>query len=171
MNERPTKHIHDSHTYLAEIVGEENLAGQRMQAGAILDLMDVAAGRAAMMHAGCAVVTLSFDRVDLVHPIIHLDLVRLDGRVVAVGRSSMMVAVEVTRQDPATRDFVPIQHSYVTMVAIDERAPPQPRHSRTGPGLRGGAGPQRAGPGPEGDQRGVGADATGGLAAGAAAPG
>jgi acyl-CoA hydrolase len=114
----------DSRTYLAEIVGEENLQGQRMQAGAILDLMDVVAGRAAAHHAGTHVVTLSFDRVDLVHPIIHGDLVRLDSYVADVGRSSIMVGVEVTRQDPFTRDFVPIQRSYVTMVAIDENRRP-----------------------------------------------
>ncbi len=125
------KRIAESHAYLAEIVGSENLSGQRMQAGSILDLMDVVAGQAAIRHAESAVVTLSFDRVDLVHPIVHLNLVRLDGRVVEVGRSSMMVAVNVTRQDPVTREFIPIQHSYVTMVAIDaERRP-----NRNIPGL------------------------------------
>ena len=125
------KRIAESHAYLAEIVGSENLSGQRMQAGAILDLMDVVAGQAAIRHAKSAVVTLSFDRVDLVHPIVHLNLVRLDGRVVEVGRSSMIVAVNVTRQDPVTREFIPIQHSYVTMVAIDaERRP-----NRNIPGL------------------------------------
>lgn len=123
---RPMRHMSESRTYLAEIVGVENLAGQRMQAGAILDLMDVVAGRAAFNHAGTAVVTLSFDRVDLVHPIIHLDLVRLDAYVADVGRSSIMVGVDVTRQDAFTRDFMPIQRSYVTMVAIDENRRPNP---------------------------------------------
>lgn len=126
-----TKRIADSHTYLAEIVGSENLSGQRMQAGSILDLIDVVAGQAAIRHAGSAAVTLSFDRVDLVHPIVHLNLVRLDGRVVEVGRSSMVVAVKVTRQDSVTREFIPIQHSYVTMVAIG----PERRPNRNIPGL------------------------------------
>ena len=121
----------DSRTYLAEIVGDENLQGQRMNAGAILDLMDVVAGRAASQHSGTPVVTLSFDRVDLVHPIIHLDLVRLDAHVADVGRSSITVGVEVTRQDAFTRDFVPIQRSFVTMVAIDD----QRRPNRNIPGL------------------------------------
>jgi len=121
----------DSRTYLAEIVGEENLQGQRMHAGAILDLMDVVAGRAASAHSGTPVVTLSFDRVDLVHPIIHLDLVRLDAYVADVGRSSISVGVDVIRQDPFTRDYVPVQRSYVTMVAIDE----QRRPNRNIPGV------------------------------------
>lgn len=131
MSSRPLKRMADSRTYLAEIVGEENLQGQRMHAGAILDLMDVVAGRAAMLHSGTPVVTLSFDRVDLVHPIIHLDLVRLDAYVADVGRSSITVGVDVTRQDAFTRDFMPIQRSYVTMVAIDA----QRRPDRNIPGL------------------------------------
>ena len=131
MNALIQKRITESHAYLAEIVGSENLSGQRMQAGSILDLIDVVAGLAAKRHAESPVVTLSFDRVDLVHPIVHLNLVRLDGRVVQVGRSSMMVAVDVTRQDTLTREFIPIQHCYVTMVAIDaERRP-----NRNIPGL------------------------------------
>ncbi len=131
MAKKSPKRMAQSRTYLAEIVGEENLQGQRMQAGAILDLMDVVAGRAAALHSGSRVVTLSFDRVDLVHPIIHLDLVRLEGQVVDVGRSSMMVGVTVTRQDPFTRDFMPVQRSFVTMVAIDEERRP----NRDIPGL------------------------------------
>ena len=121
---RPLKHMAASRTYLAEIVGEEHLQGQRMHAGAILDLMDVVAGRAAATHTGGPVVTLSFDRVDLEHPIIHLDLVRLDAAVADVGRSSLVLGVAVTRQDPYTREFVPIQRSFVTMVAIDEQRRP-----------------------------------------------
>lgn len=118
------KSSEESRGFLAEIVGDENLRGQRMQAGAILDLMDVVAGRSAHQHAESSVVTLSFDRVELVRPIVHLDLVRLEGQVVNVGRSSIMVEVDVTRQDPQTRDFVPIQRSYITMVAVDgERRP------------------------------------------------
>ncbi len=131
MSSRPLKRMAESRTYLAEIVGEETLQGQRMNAGAILDLMDVAAGRTAASHSRTAVVTLSFDRVDLVRPILHLDLVRLDATVADVGRSSITVGVDVTRQDPYSRDFEPIQRCYVTMVAIDA----QGRPNRDIPGL------------------------------------
>ena len=74
MSAPPQKRIAESHAYLAEIVGSENFSGQRMQAGSILDLIDVVAGLAATRHAESPVVTLSFDRVDLVHPIVHLKL-------------------------------------------------------------------------------------------------
>ncbi len=122
----------DSATYLAEIVGEESLQGQRMQAGAILDLMDVVAGQVAIQHCGGPAVTLSFDRVDLILPIMHADLIRLEGRLAAVGNSSMMVEVDVFRQDIPTRQFIPVQTSFVTMVAIDANRRP----NRNIPGLR-----------------------------------
>ncbi len=116
----------DSAVFLAEIVGEESLQGEPMQAGAILDLMDVVAGRSAIRQAAGPAVTLSFDRVDLVYPIRHQDLIRLEGRVCAVGNSSIMVRVQCFRRDPAAREFLPIQHSYVTMVAIDDKGRPNP---------------------------------------------
>jgi acyl-CoA thioesterase 11/acyl-coenzyme A thioesterase 9 len=118
--ERPLKRIADSRLAMAEIVGEEGLQGQRMQAGAILDLMDVLAGRIAMQHSGSRVATLSFDRVDLTYPILHQDLVRLEGQLVSVGHSSMIIEVRGYRKDLAMREFMPVQRSFITMVAIDE---------------------------------------------------
>ncbi len=135
MSERALKRPGDSGIYLAEIVGEESLQGQRMQAGAILDLMDVAAGRVAFRHAGTAVVTLSFDRVDLIYPIHHQDLIRLEGRLAAVGNSSLMVAVQCYRRETQGAGgpvFTPIQRSFVTLVAIDGEG----IHNRYIPGLR-----------------------------------
>ena len=116
---RPTKPMAESRNFMAEIVGEESLAGQRMQAGAILDLMDVLAGRIAVQHAQGPVVTLSFDRVDLTYPILHQDLVRIEGQLAAVGSSSMMIHVQGYRMDSLSREFMPIQSSFITMVAVD----------------------------------------------------
>jgi len=128
--QRPLRPFAEARLSMAEIVGEEALLGQRMQAGAILDLMDVVAGRIAFQHARSRVVTLSFDRVDLMEPILHLDLVRLDGQLVSVGRSSMVVEVKCYRKDLAAREFVPVQRSFVTMVAVDE-------HGRSNPDIPG----------------------------------
>ncbi|MEE8396755.1 MAG: hotdog domain-containing protein [bacterium] len=124
MTDRPMKRAADSRLAFAEIVGEESLQGQRMQAGAILDLIDVLAGRIAARHAGGAVVTLCFDRVDLVYPILHQDLVRMEGRLVAVGNSSLTVFIQGYRRDLLSREFVPIQHCFVTMVAVDKTLRP-----------------------------------------------
>ena len=130
--DRPLRPFAKARLSMAEIVGEEALLGQRMQAGAILDLMDVVAGRIAFQHARSRVVTLSFDRVDLIEPILHLDLVRLDGQLVSVGRSSMVIEVKCYRKHLAQREFVPVQRSYVTMVAVNE----QGRSNPNIPGLR-----------------------------------
>ena len=114
----------DSQSFLAEIVGEDSLAGQRMQAGAILDLIDVLAGRIAVAHVQGPVVTLSFDQVDLTYPILHQDLVRLEGQLAAVGNSSMVIHVQGFRMDSLSRRFMPIQSCFVTMVAVDENLRP-----------------------------------------------
>jgi len=45
------------------------------------------------------VVTLSFDTVNLSTPILHNDLVRVEGRLVRVGSSSMVVQVKCFRHD------------------------------------------------------------------------
>lgn len=131
-SERPTKGMGESAMVMAEIVGEESLQGVRMQAGAILDTMDIVAGRVASRHCAGPCVTLSFDRVDLTQPVLHADLIRLDGRIASVGRSSMMIEVEVFRQDLMTREDLPVQRSFVTMVAIDNERRP----NRNIPGLR-----------------------------------
>jgi acyl-CoA thioesterase 11/acyl-coenzyme A thioesterase 9 len=127
---RPLRPFAESRLSLAEIVGEEALIGQRMQAGAILDLMDVVAGRIAFHHARSRVATLSFDRVDFLMPILHLDLVRLDGQLVSVGHSSMVIEVQCYRKDLAANEFVPVQRSFIIMVAIDE-------HGRANPNIPG----------------------------------
>ena len=132
MSGRTLKSGGDSRTHLAEIVGEESLQGRRMQAGAILALMDVAAGRAAFRHAGSPVVTLSFDRVDLIYPIRHQDLIRLEAEVALVGNSSMLVGVQGFRREPHANEFTPIQSCTVTMVAIGPEGRPNPDI----PGLR-----------------------------------
>jgi len=121
---RPPKRMAASAMTLSEIAGEESLQGTRMQAGPILDLMDVVGGRTAALHAEGPVVTLSFDRVDLAEPVLHGDLIRLDGRISYMGRSSMMIELEVFRQDLMTREDLPMQRSYVTMVAIDGQGRP-----------------------------------------------
>ncbi|MDH4120212.1 MAG: hypothetical protein OEV94_00695 [Deltaproteobacteria bacterium] len=116
---------------LSEIVGEEAQAGHRMQAGPILALVDLVAARVAAHHANTFVATLMFDRVDLSRPIQHMDLIRLGGRLVRVGQSSMMVEVLGRRTDMMAREEIPILRSFVTIVAVDEAGQPD----KTIPGL------------------------------------
>ena len=121
----------DSRLELAEIVGEEGRQGQRMQAGGLLSQMDLVAARVAMRHAHSPVATLLFDRVELTRPVLHQDLVRMQGHLVAVGHSSMVVEVVGQRMDALGQAFSPLLHSFITMVAVDEAGQP----NRDIPGL------------------------------------
>ncbi|MDH4224473.1 MAG: acyl-CoA thioesterase [Deltaproteobacteria bacterium] len=124
MAPRELRPIAESQLELSEIVGEESMAGQPLHAGRILALMDMVAGRVSAWHARSAVATLSFDRVDLTHAILHQDLVRLEGRLISVGRSSMVVDVRGTSQSWLSREFKPVLHSFITMVAVDGQGVP-----------------------------------------------
>lgn len=84
--------------YLADFVGIDVNAGdlrRRMCAGPILERMDMLAGALAYKHANGPVATVSFDRVELLSPIFHGDLIRLEGQLVLVGNSSMVIQVDI----------------------------------------------------------------------------
>ena len=100
MTIRKTKTPAESKGYIAEIIGDESLYGQRMFAGVLLHMMDFAAAQAAIRHAECSLVTLAFDRVELLDFVFHRDYVRYDACVIKVGNSSVMVNVEASRGPP-----------------------------------------------------------------------
>lgn len=107
-----------THGFLALIVGEEALTGKRMQAGYILHIVDALAWKLTEEYAQGPVLTVSFDRVDMARPILHGDFVRLDGRIVSVGRTSMTVEVRVYTEDAASGRLAMAQLCFVTMVAV-----------------------------------------------------
>ncbi len=87
-----------------------------MQAGALLDLIDICAGRLSASYCCGSVATVAFDRVEMRHPILHLDWVSLAAQVVAVGKSSMVIKVECSRHDVHSRTFTRVQECWITMV-------------------------------------------------------
>lgn len=114
----------DSQSFIAEIVGEESLIGRRMFAGELLHMMDFAAGDAAARHAESPLVTLSFDRIELLDYIYHRDYVRYEACVIQVGRSSMVVQVDGYTKSPTEMTVKPGHTGFITMVAIDEKGRP-----------------------------------------------
>ena len=114
----------DSQCFIAEIVGEESLMGQRMSAGKLLHMMDIAAASAGAQHSGSSLVTLSFDRIELIDEICHMDYVRYDACVIEVGRSSMVVKVDGFHKAPGELDLIPGHSHIITMVAIDTHRKP-----------------------------------------------
>jgi len=121
----------ESKSYMAEIVGNESLIGQRMSAGKLLHMMDVAAGDAAFRHCENYLVTLSFDRIELLSFIRHRDYVRFDAQVIQVGRSSMVVEVTGLVKPPTEMKRTRMRSSFITMVAIHEDGTP----NKTIPGM------------------------------------
>lgn len=131
MKKRRIKTPADSRSHIAEIVGDESLIGQRMSAGKLLHLMDVAAGDAAFRHAEGYLVTLSFDRIELLASIRHRDYIRFDAQVIQVGQSSMVVEVTGLIKSPTEMKPSRMRGGFITMVAIHENGTP----NKTIPGM------------------------------------
>lgn len=124
MEKIKAKSPEESKSYIAEIVGDESLMGQRMSAGKLLHMMDISAASAAAKHAESALVTLAFDRVELLDFICHRDYVRYDSTVIAVGRSSMVVMVEGFYKSPVEMEIQKGQAGFITLVAINKDGKP-----------------------------------------------
>ncbi|RLN64556.1 hypothetical protein BBJ28_00009492 [Nothophytophthora sp. Chile5] len=93
--------------------------GRWLRTGPILELMDVLAGTMSSRVSLGPTATISFDRVDLVKPVFHGDLVRLEGEVIGLSNSSMAVQVSGFRHDVPTGKFQHTHDAIITMVAIN----------------------------------------------------
>lgn len=103
--------------------------------GQLVAWMDKAAGVAAMRRARSTVVTAAIENITFKVPVHVGDLVELEARVIAVGRSSMQVEVAVFRETPFGTDRVPCTMGRFTMVALDDdrRPTPVPEAADDGP--------------------------------------
>ena len=73
--------------------------GGKIHGGILLSLMDMAAYACASKHAGGYCVTVSVDGVDFLQPVEVGDLVSLHDAIHHVGRTSMLVGIEVLAKD------------------------------------------------------------------------
>jgi len=94
--------------------------------GAIVAWIDMTAAMAAQRHCGREVVTAGIDSIVFKEPIRIGDQVRLQASVNYVGRTSMEVGVQVTRQDPYGGNSVVATSAHLTFVALDEYKKPVP---------------------------------------------
>lgn len=94
--------------------------------GAIVAWIDMTAAMAAQRHCGREVVTAGIDSIIFKEPIRIGDQVRLQASVNYVGRTSMEVGVQVTRQDPYGGNSVVATSAHLTFVALDENKRPVP---------------------------------------------
>ncbi|GMF17333.1 unnamed protein product [Phytophthora lilii] len=87
--------------------------------------MDVLAGTISSRVSLGPTATISFDRVDLVKPVFHGDLVRVEGEVIGLSNSSMAVQVSGYRHDVPSGTFQHTHDAIITMVAINRFGRPR----------------------------------------------
>jgi acyl-CoA hydrolase len=92
--------------------------------GAIVAWIDMVAAMTAQRHCGKEVVTAGIDSLNFKEPIRIGDHVILKASVNYVGRSSMEIGVQVTREDPYTSDKTIATTAHLTFVALDENKKP-----------------------------------------------
>jgi acyl-CoA hydrolase len=108
-----------------QLQGDESQKGRWLRTGLILELMDVLAGTISSRVSLGPTATISFDRVDLVKPVFHGDLVRVEGEVIGLSNSSMAVQVSGYRHDIPSGQFQHTHDAIITMVAINRFGRPR----------------------------------------------
>lgn len=91
----------------------------RLFGGQLVQWIDTVAAVVARRHCGCAVTTASIDRLDFLASASLNDLVVLQGRMLFVGRTSMLVAVDTYVEDKRCRERKLVNRATLTMVALD----------------------------------------------------
>lgn len=116
------------HVSWNDIVGSDGAApGTRMGAGRVLSMLDACAARASQIaadHAAAATkqrflcCTVGVTNTLFSSPVLHGDTVRLDGRVVHCGSSSIAVYIRMFRGSYSSRKEIAAGESFFTMVTI-----------------------------------------------------
>jgi len=92
----------------------------RLFGGQLVQWIDTVAAVVSRRHSGCAVTTASIDRLDFLASASLNDLIVLKGRVLYVGRTSMLVGVDTFVESSACQERTLVNRATLTMVALDE---------------------------------------------------
>jgi acyl-CoA hydrolase len=116
-----------THARSLEVVfpGDTNHMGT-LFGGTLMAWMDRSAFFAASRRARGTVVTRKVDQIEFQVPIHVGDFVELTSQVESVGRTSMVVLVEVHRESPSDGARELCTHGRFTMVAVDDDGAPRP---------------------------------------------
>jgi acyl-CoA hydrolase len=93
--------------------------------GAILNLIDNAAGLAAIRHCRSRVVTASMDEMHFLNPVKVGELLILKARVNYVGRTSLEVGVHVVTENLSTGVQKTTGTALLTFVCLDDKGRPK----------------------------------------------
>ncbi|KAG7392115.1 hypothetical protein PHYPSEUDO_002339 [Phytophthora pseudosyringae] len=104
----------------ADTIGHEHFRGKLLGLGPLLHRLDNFGGAAAENAISKKVAMAALEHLEVFSPIQHGDVVRLEGELVNIGRSSLTVQVTGYRHDITTREFVHALDAVMTAVALDE---------------------------------------------------
>jgi acyl-CoA thioesterase YciA len=94
--------------------------------GWVLSQMDIAAGIVAARRANGAVATVAIERMEFIAPIELRDLISVYAAVEKVGRTSMVIRIEVVADRDRGETQVKVTEGLFTFVALDENSRPRP---------------------------------------------
>jgi acyl-CoA hydrolase len=92
--------------------------------GTVMSWIDIAAAMVAARHCGRPVVTAHIDDIDFIAPIKVGYHVLIQASLNYVGRTSMIVGVKVTSENPYTGEARTTTKAYLTFVALDDLGRP-----------------------------------------------
>lgn len=92
--------------------------------GAIIAWIDMVAAMTAERHASGEVVTANIDSISFRQPIYVGDHVVLKASVNYVGKTSMEIGVQISRQNPVTNESILATTAHLTFVALDDNKKP-----------------------------------------------
>ncbi|KAH9599154.1 Thioesterase domain [Trypanosoma melophagium] len=113
------------HLDWTDIVGHDSAIVSRLAAGELLAMMDLCAKRVADVFLRSSNLRISTSTVGVSNtlfssPVLHGDAVRMHGRLVFCGTSSLGIHIRFFRRSPPTLQESPAGESFFTMVAIDK---------------------------------------------------
>jgi uncharacterized protein (TIGR00369 family) len=119
------KRVRESALIMNQLMNPEdaNPAGN-VHGGAIMKLIDNAAGCTAARHSRTNVVTASIDHLDFYNPVFVGDLVTLKASLNFVGKTSMELGVRVEAENLLTGHIRHTASAYLTFVALDSNGRP-----------------------------------------------
>ena len=92
--------------------------------GTVMSWIDIAAAMVSARHCGKPVVTAHIDDIDFIAPIKVGYHVLIQASLNYVGKTSMIVGVKVTSENPYTGEFRTTTKAYLTFVALDDLGRP-----------------------------------------------
>jgi acyl-CoA thioesterase YciA len=94
--------------------------------GWVLSQMDIAAGIVAGRRANGSTATVAIERMEFIAPIDLRDLISVYAEVEKVGRTSMVIRIEVVAERDRGRRQIKVTEGLFTFVAVDDNHRPRP---------------------------------------------